>query len=82
MSDNDLDQPLVGSSPDECHSRLLVAISSALCSISPKGASFFGISHPTIQNLIQSSPGTRKLATYKSQRFEVYSDTIILIKPL
>lgn len=71
VADNDLDQPLVGSSPDECHSLLLSAISSALCAIPPKGAEFFGISHPTIQNLIQSSPGTRKLALYKSQRFEV-----------
>lgn len=71
VADNDLDQPLVGSSPDECHSLLLSAISSALCAIPPKGADFFGISHPTIQNLIQSSPGTRKLAMYKSQRFEV-----------
>lgn len=71
VSDNDLDQPLVGSTPDECHSKLLMAISPALRSITPKGADFFGISHPTIQNLIQSTPGTRKLAMYKQQRFEV-----------
>lgn len=71
VSDNDLDQPLVGSSPDECHTKLLTAILPALRSIAPKGADFFGISHPTIQNLIQSSPGTRKLAIYKQQRFEV-----------
>ncbi|XP_043261048.1 transforming growth factor beta regulator 1 [Colletes gigas] len=71
VSDNDLDQPLVGSSPDECHSKLLVAISPVLRSITPKGADFFGISQPTIQNLIQSTPGTRKLAIYKQQRFEV-----------
>lgn len=61
----------MGSSPDECHSKLLTAISPILRSITPKGADFFGISHPTIQNLIQSSPGTRKLTTYKQQRFEV-----------
>ena len=71
VSDSDLNQPLVGSSPDECHSRLLTAISSTLRNIAPKGAHFFGISHPTIQNLIQSSPGTRKLTLYKQQRFEV-----------
>ncbi|XP_043277978.1 transforming growth factor beta regulator 1 [Venturia canescens] len=71
VSDSDLDRPLVGFSPDECHSLLLAAISPILCNIAPKGAHFFGISHPTIQNLIQSSPGTRKLAMYKSQRFEV-----------
>ncbi|XP_070167410.1 transforming growth factor beta regulator 1 [Polyergus mexicanus] len=77
VSDNDLDQPLVGCSPDECHSKLLAAISPVLCSIAPKGADFFGISHPTIQNLIQSSPGTRKLAIYKQQRFEVSKNHII-----
>ncbi|KAK0161591.1 hypothetical protein PV327_010046 [Microctonus hyperodae] len=71
VSDSDLNQPLVGSSPDECHSRLLAAISPLLCNVPPKGANFFGISHPTIQNLIQSSPGTRKLPLYKPQRFEV-----------
>lgn len=76
VSDNDLDQPLVGSSPDECHMKLLTAISSALKSIIPKGADFFGISHPTIQNLIQSTPGTRKLAIYKQQRFEVSKNYI------
>ncbi|XP_029666910.1 transforming growth factor beta regulator 1 [Formica exsecta] len=77
VSDNDLDQPLVGCSPDECHSKLLAAISPVLCSIAPKGADFFGISHPTIQNLIQSSPGTRKLAMYKQQRFEVSKNHVI-----
>ncbi|XP_011153353.1 transforming growth factor beta regulator 1 isoform X2 [Harpegnathos saltator] len=77
VSDNDLDQPLVGSSPDECHLKLLAAISLALRSIIPKGADFFGISHPTIQNLIQSSPGTRKLAIYKQQRFEVSKNQMI-----
>ncbi|KYM91224.1 Transforming growth factor beta regulator 1 [Atta colombica] len=78
VSDNDLDQPLVGSSPDECHLKLLAAISPVLCTIVPKGADFFGISHPTIQNLIQSSPGTRKLAMYKQQRFEVSKNHIHL----
>ena len=71
VSDTDLDQPLVGGSPDECHSRLLAAISPSLSAIVPKGADFFGISHPTIQNLIQSSSGTRKLINYKLQKFEV-----------
>ena len=77
VSDNDLDQPLVGSSPDECHSKLLLAISPSLRSIITKGADFFGISHPTIQNLVQSTPGTRKLAMYKQQRFEVSKNQTI-----
>ncbi|XP_076645330.1 transforming growth factor beta regulator 1 isoform X1 [Halictus rubicundus] len=77
VSDNDLDQALVGSTPDECHSKLLLAISPALRTITPKGADFFGISHPTIQNLIQSIPGTRKLTMYKQQRFEVSKSQIM-----
>ncbi|XP_034949262.1 transforming growth factor beta regulator 1 [Chelonus insularis] len=76
VSDTDLDQPLVGSNPDECHSRLLTAISPILGNIMPKGACFFGLSHPTIQNLIQSSPGTRKLVLYKPQKFEVSKNSI------
>jgi hypothetical protein len=76
VSDTELDQPLSGSSPDECHLHLLSAISSSLSSIIPKGADFFGISHPTIQNLIQSSPGTRKLSIYKPQKFEVFYKSI------
>ncbi|XP_015122614.1 transforming growth factor beta regulator 1 [Diachasma alloeum] len=71
VSDCDLDQPLVGASPDECHVKLLSSISSILCNIPPKGGYFFGVSQPTIQNLIQSSPGTRRLSLYKTQRFEV-----------
>ncbi|XP_011692076.1 PREDICTED: transforming growth factor beta regulator 1 isoform X2 [Wasmannia auropunctata] len=78
VSDNDPTHPLIGSSPDECHSKLLTAISPMLCTIAPKGADFFGISHPTIQNLIQSSPGTRKLAMYKQQRFEVSKNHVHL----
>ncbi|XP_063982673.1 transforming growth factor beta regulator 1 [Diachasmimorpha longicaudata] len=71
VSDTDLDQPLVGATPDECHAKLLSSISPILCNIVPKGGYFFGISQPTIQNLIQSSPGTRKLSLYKPHRFEV-----------
>lgn len=71
VSDTALDQPIVGSSPDECHTRLLAAISPSLSTIPAKGSDFFGISLPTIQNLIQSSPGTRKLAMYKPLKFEV-----------
>ncbi|KAJ8680228.1 hypothetical protein QAD02_016015 [Eretmocerus hayati] len=71
VSDTELDKPLVGASPDECHSCLMKAISPSLSLIPPKGADFFGISQPTIQNLIQSSPGTRKLSMYKPQKFEI-----------
>ena len=39
--------------------------------LTPRGAEFFGLSHPTIQNLIQSCPGAKKCSNYKWQRFEV-----------
>ena len=39
--------------------------------VTGKGGEFFGLTHPTIQNLIQSSPGARKCSSYKWVRFEV-----------
>lgn len=38
--------------------------------IVPSGADFFGFSHPTIQNLIQSCPGARKCTKYVKQNRE------------
>ena len=40
-----------------------------------KGPEFFGFSHPTIQNLIQSCPGARKCSSYEWQKFEVTKDS-------
>ncbi|KAJ8368839.1 hypothetical protein SKAU_G00088670 [Synaphobranchus kaupii] len=58
-----------------CHSNLLKAIAGMrgklLGPIVPSGADFFGFSHPTIQNLIQSCPGARKCGNYRWVRFEV-----------
>ncbi len=39
--------------------------------LTAKGGDFFGITHPTIQNLIQSCPGARKCYGYKWVKFEV-----------
>jgi len=35
------------------------------------GAEFFGLSHPVVQNLIQSYPGARKCTNYRWTKFEV-----------
>lgn len=35
------------------------------------GPEFFGLSHPIVQNLIQSCPGARKCTDYKWIKFEV-----------
>lgn len=75
VADSDLDAPLIGSSANDCHSMLLRHINRAVgidvVNTKGRGPEFFGFSHPTIQNLIQSSPGTRKCTSYKWSKFEV-----------
>lgn len=65
----------MGATPDVCHSLLLQKINEVLSlnvvSIKPRGNEFFGLTHPTVLNLIQSSPGTRKCVNYKWSKFEV-----------
>ncbi|XP_072347974.1 transforming growth factor beta regulator 1 isoform X2 [Scyliorhinus torazame] len=66
---------LIATSASACHASLLKAIAMArgkpLVNVVPFGADFFGFSHPTIQNLIQSCPGARKCVCYRWVRFEV-----------
>lgn len=75
VPDNDPGAPLVGSSASECHSLLLRRINMAVgidvVNTQGRGPDFFGFAHPTIQNLIQSSPGTRKCSSYRWSKFEV-----------
>ncbi|XP_015834846.2 transforming growth factor beta regulator 1 [Tribolium castaneum] len=67
--------PIVGDTPDVCHSLLLQKINDALSlnvvSTRPRGNDFFGLSHPTVLNLLQSFPGSRKCVNYKWNKFEV-----------
>ncbi|KAK2894849.1 hypothetical protein Q8A67_012078 [Cirrhinus molitorella] len=73
--EDDPQNAIVASSALTCHANLLKAIaarrSRTLTNIVPSGADFFGFSHPTIQNLIQSCPGARKCSNYQWVRFEV-----------
>lgn len=59
----------------ECHSQLLRALNQArgakLVEPTGKGPEFFGLSHPLVQNLIQSCPGAKKCNGYKWVKFEV-----------
>lgn len=75
IASDDDGTPITGDSPDVCHSLLLQRINDALClnvvSTRPRGNDFFGLTHPTVLNLIQSSPGTRKCINYKWTKFEV-----------
>lgn len=73
--EDDPQNAIVASSALTCHANLLKAISArrgkSLINVVPSGADFFGFSHPTIQNLIQSCPGARKCSNYQWVRFEV-----------
>ncbi|XP_063061141.1 transforming growth factor beta regulator 1 isoform X2 [Engraulis encrasicolus] len=75
VPEDDPQSAIVASSALACHTNLLKAITTtrgkSLGSIVPSGADFFGYSHPTIQNLIQSCPGARKCSNYRWVRFEV-----------
>ncbi|XP_045189501.1 transforming growth factor beta regulator 1-like [Mercenaria mercenaria] len=59
----------------ECHSQLLRALNQSrgmkLVESTGKGPDFFGLSHPVVQNLIQSCPGAKKCNGYKWVKFEV-----------
>ncbi|XP_041850927.1 transforming growth factor beta regulator 1 isoform X2 [Melanotaenia boesemani] len=75
VPEEDPQNAIAASSALMCHSNLLKAIASnsskSVAPIMPSGADFFGFSHPTIQNLIQSCPGARKCSNYRWIRFEV-----------
>ncbi|KAK6296053.1 hypothetical protein J4Q44_G00337660 [Coregonus suidteri] len=75
VPEEDPQNAIAASSALTCHSNLLKAIgalrSKPVAPIVPSGADFFGFSHPTIQNLIQSCPGARKCSNYQWIRFEV-----------
>ncbi|XP_029964045.1 transforming growth factor beta regulator 1 isoform X2 [Salarias fasciatus] len=75
VPEEDPQNAIVASSALTCHSNLLKAVAAvsfkSVAPIVPSGADFFGFSHPTIQNLIQSCPGARKCSNYRWIRFEV-----------
>ncbi|KAK7883215.1 hypothetical protein WMY93_029389 [Mugilogobius chulae] len=75
VPEEDPQNAIVATSALTCHANLLKAIAAAsLKPVAPviaSGADFFGFSHPTIQNLIQSCPGARKCTNYRWIRFEV-----------
>ncbi|ELT92721.1 hypothetical protein CAPTEDRAFT_221508 [Capitella teleta] len=77
-ADDCLDHVISASTPDECHSKLLRAINASMSydavPIETHGAEFFGLSHPTIQNLIQYCPGAKKCQGYRWQKFEIAKD--------
>uniref|UniRef100_A0A8D1MV22 Transforming growth factor beta regulator 1 n=1 Tax=Sus scrofa TaxID=9823 RepID=A0A8D1MV22_PIG len=75
VPEDDPQNAIVSSSADACHAELLKTISAAMGklmpNVLPSGADFFGFSHPTIHNLIQSCPGARKCVSYQWVKFDV-----------
>lgn len=75
IASDDGSPTIVGGTPDVCHTLLLQKINDSLnmnvVSTRPRGHEFFGLTHATVLNLIQSSPGTRKCINYKWNKFEV-----------
>ncbi|XP_057656308.1 transforming growth factor beta regulator 1 [Diorhabda carinulata] len=75
IASDDHSQSISGDTPDICHSLLLQGINDSLSfnvvSTRPRGHDFFGLSHPTVLHLIQSSPGARRCSNYKWIKFEV-----------
>ncbi|KAF6083199.1 transforming growth factor beta regulator 1 [Phyllostomus discolor] len=75
VPEDDPQNAIVGSSAEACHAELLTAVSATagkpVSNVLPSGADFFGFSHPTIHNLIQSCPGARKCVNYQWVKFDV-----------
>ncbi|XP_002708791.2 transforming growth factor beta regulator 1 [Oryctolagus cuniculus] len=75
VPEDDPQNAIIGPSADACHAELLQTISATLGKLMPtllpSGADFFGFSHPTIHNLIQSCPGARKCINYQWVKFDV-----------
>lgn len=74
-SDTDLETSISGDDINIVHSELLKRINQVVgvevVNTRGRGADFFGISHPTVMNLLQSSPGIKKCIKYKMTKFEV-----------
>ncbi|KAG7160910.1 Transforming growth factor beta regulator 1-like [Homarus americanus] len=82
VCEDEEDAVVVGNSPAECHNHILQTINLALdmdlLTIRPEGSNseergcrFFGLTHPSVQNVLQACPGARKCSRYKWVKFEV-----------
>ncbi|KAK4319949.1 hypothetical protein Pmani_009151 [Petrolisthes manimaculis] len=80
--DEEEETVVTGRSPSECHNQILSTINLILdmdlLSIRPEGSDseergcrFFGLTHPSVQNVLQACPGARKCSRYKWVKFEV-----------
>ncbi|XP_056398394.1 transforming growth factor beta regulator 1 [Hyla sarda] len=76
VPEDDPQNSIIANSAADCHAALLKnvgAVRGQMVTVQENaGEYFFGFTHPTIQNLIQSSPGARKCMSYEWVRFEVW----------
>lgn len=76
IPDADMDFVIAGPTPDLCHAALIQAISDnkELSNIetSRQGEWFFGLSHPNVIDLLESSPQTEKCQKFKGFKVDSY----------
>lgn len=82
VCEDEEDAVVEGNSPTQCHSHILQSINSTLDmdlltvrsegnDSDERGCRFFGLTHPSVQNVLQACPGARKCSKYKWVKFEV-----------
>ncbi|XP_073513484.1 transforming growth factor beta regulator 1 [Phyllobates terribilis] len=76
VPEEDPQNSIIANSAADCHAALLKSIGAVrghnIAAQKSAGEYFFGFTHPTIQNLIQSCPGARKCVSYEWVKFEVW----------
>ncbi|KAG0727779.1 Transforming growth factor beta regulator 1 [Chionoecetes opilio] len=82
VCEDEEDAVVGGNSPAECHNQILQTINLSLdmdlltvktegTDSDERGCRFFGLTHPSVQNVLQACPGARKCSRYKWIKFEV-----------
>lgn len=77
IPDSDTDYSILGPTPDLCHAALLQLINNKSdihnIMVRPQGEWFFGLAHPTVMTLLQSSSDIKKLQNFKSFKIDIDS---------
>lgn len=72
-----MDFVIVGPSPDLCHAALIQSINKNTdirnIEIRPQGEWFFGLTHPTVMTLLQTSPNAGKCQNFKAFNVDSFS---------
>lgn len=72
-----MDYVIAGPSPDLCHAALIQTINNSTdirnIEIHPQGEVFFGLAHPTVMTLLQTSPDIAKCQNFKSFTFNSFA---------